>query len=296
VRARSLKLLHQHLGVGGNLLHVGVDARQPLQLARRLVGQIHRGRHLAVALAEQDRGGLRQRVERLGVGQAAALGLQLLVFLRSQPRRADFIHLVVEHVEPLRHQPRILTQALQLRAHLAQLLHLACEGRTLRQQVGEAVEQMHVGARLKQAQVLSLPVNIHQRAGDCGEHLQAHAAPVDAADVAPVHPHLAAQHDPVGRVRVVKPLLLEQMAHLAGAFGVGRQGEGRLDFGQFGAGAHPFARGAIAQQQTHGVDDDRLARAGLAGENVQPRAKTQLELVDNGKVADAQFGKHRPTF
>ena len=66
-----------------------------------------------------------------------------------------------------------------------------------------------------------------------------------------------------------------------------------LDLGALRAGAHDISRGAIAEQQVHRVDDDRLARAGFAGEHVEARRKGQIEPIDDGQVADTKFSQHR---
>ena len=68
--------------------------------------------------------------------------------------------------------------------------------------------------------------------------------------------------------------------------------EGGVYLGHFAAGAHGLGGGAFAQQQPHGVDNDRLARPRLAGEDVQPWAERQMKLIDDRKIANAQFGEH----
>ena len=57
-------------------------------------------------------------------------------------------------------------------------------------------------------------------------------------------------------------------------------------------GANEIGGGALAAQQADGAHDDALAGAGLAGEHVHAGLERQLQLVDDGEVADAQLAKH----
>ena len=59
-----------------------------------------------------------------------------------------------------------------------------------------------------------------------------------------------------------------------------------------GSGADHFGRRAAAEQQAQGVDDDRLAAAGFAGQQVQPAVKANAEALDDRVVFDGEFGDH----
>jgi hypothetical protein len=61
-------------------------------------------------------------------------------------------------------------------------------------------------------------------------------------------------------------------------------------------GTHTSAVGLAAQQQFQRVNHDRFARAGLAGDNIKTGREGQIEFVDNGKIADAQFFQHTKPF
>ena len=76
-------------------------------------------------------------------------------------------------------------------------------------------------------------------------------------------------------------------------------GDGRIvalihggDRGLFRAVAHHVAVGLLAQQQRQGVDEDGLARAGLAGQQIQSSPKLNHHVVDDGVVFNAQFPEH----
>ena len=286
------QLFKQRLGLFGGAAHIGVNAGQPLQLADGLAHHVHRAGHLAALLRQDRLRRLRQVHERLGVAQAAALGFQLLVLAGAQGGSGDFAGLKRKQIHALRQRARILAQPLQLRAHPAQQGRLLRQFAAQRQQPGEAVQQLDMGLGFEQVEVFALAVHIHQQVSQFAQALQRHAAPVDAADVAPVEPHLAAEHHPVGAVGVVKPLLLQLAAHLCAQLRVAGQLKRRFDLRHVAACAHRFGSGALAQQQPDGVDDDGLPRARLAGKDVETGAEGEMQLVDDRKVANAQFGEH----
>ena len=58
------------------------------------------------------------------------------------------------------------------------------------------------------------------------------------------------------------------------------------------AGADEVARGAAAEQQADGLDEDRLAGAGLARQDVQAGVELDLDRVDDREVPDAQEAEH----
>ncbi len=58
------------------------------------------------------------------------------------------------------------------------------------------------------------------------------------------------------------------------------------------AGADQIGRGAGAEQQADRLDEDRLARAGLAGQDVEAGLELDLDGLDDRKVADAEEAQH----
>jgi hypothetical protein len=72
---------------------------------------------------------------------------------------------------------------------------------------------------------------------------------------------------------------------------------GQREFGAddrlLGAVTHQPRFRAHAQGEPQGVEQDRLARAGLAGEHAQPRPERQIELVDQHHIADGKSQQHR---
>lgn len=94
--------------------------------------------------------------------------------------------------------------------------------------------------------------------GDLAQHLQWHHLAIEPGARAAV----AADDAPDELVLVRNRMLLEQAAQ-----GRARAGDvdDRRDIGLVGAGAHRVGPGTAAGQQFERIDQDRLARTGLAG-------------------------------
>ena len=98
----------------------------------------------------------------------------------------------------------------------------------------------------------------------------------------PVPADDAAEHDLA--VVAGNRLLLEPAADRRVAAGV----EGRGNFGAFGAVTQAVRAGAATEREHHGIDHDRFARAGLAGERRQAAGEFEFDRVDDREVADLQ--------
>ena len=71
-----------------------------------------------------------------------------------------------------------------------------------------------------------------------------------------------------------------------------RQSEDPFHPRHLSPGAHQRRIRPAAQQQVHGIDNDGLARARLAGEDHKARRKLQFEMINDGKIGDDKFGDH----
>ena len=80
--------------------------------------------------------------------------------------------------------------------------------------------------------------------------------------------------------------------------GQGRDpGEHRRDQGRTRPGADQLPAGPLPQHRADGVDDDGLARPGLAGEDVEARLKADVRRLNQRDILDMQQGKHcTPSF
>ena len=92
----------------------------------------------------------------------------------------------------------------------------------------------------------------------------------------------------------------QHAARVAGELALGQPGVERLaaaeacaDVGARRAFADHAGVGAPAHRQRQGVEQDRLARAGLAGEHREARAELDVERIDDDEVAKSQREQHR---
>src|SRR4030067_570780 len=90
-----------------------------------------------------------------------------------------------------------------------------------------------------------------------------------------------------------QPFALEDLSHVAAVRPL--QPKGAFHDGRLGPGPHHGAVGPAPQQELDGVDDDRLAGAGLTGEDDEAGVEAQLEPLDNGEVPNTQLDQHRRT-
>ncbi len=67
--------------------------------------------------------------------------------------------------------------------------------------------------------------------------------------------------------------------------------EDRLDGAALRAGADERLVRALAEDELERADDDRFARARLAGDRGEAGPKLPGELLDEGEIADAEGGK-----
>ncbi len=66
----------------------------------------------------------------------------------------------------------------------------------------------------------------------------------------------------------------------------------RLDDGRILEGADHVGIRPVAQEKTHGADDDRFTGAGLSGDDVETPVEGHLQFIDDGKITDVQFRQH----
>ena len=154
--------------------------------------------------------------------------------------------------------------------------------------IGEAIQQSQVAADCQKGEVLGLPVDIDEQRAQLAHQRQAYRPPVHPPGGAPLQADLAAEGERAGII--LQLLALEDLEH-----GCGKGGgelEGGFDAGAGGAAADAGGIRLAADDRLDGIQDDRFARAGLAGEDVQAGVEPQLELLDDGEVLDPQALQH----
>ncbi len=108
-----------------------------------------------------------------------------------------------------------------------------------------------------------------------------------AADVgprAPVGPDAASKHD-------LLCVVWQPLTHVAAERGGKR--ENALNVGLDGALAHDPVAGAAAEQQVERVREQRLARPGLPGDDVEAGREPQFSPLHKQQVLDAKLMQHR---
>ena len=117
------------------------------------------------------------------------------------------------------------------------------------------------------------------------EHLHAHRLVVDEGAGAPVGELHAAQDQAVfGRDAVLGEQRERRMVRL--------DVERRRHLPLLGAVAHQARIAAAAERQREGIEQDRLAGAGLAGQHRQAGRIVDVEPFDQDDVADRETGEH----
>ena len=130
--------------------------------------------------------------------------------------------------------------------------------RRARAQLGEAVEQLEVAGRTQQLRLLELSVDVDQRVAELGQQRDRRRAAVDVDAALAGARQMAADQD----LAVVEP---ERLAQLVGhaAF------EQAFDRCLVGVAADQVGGRPRPAQQRQRLQDDALAGAGLAGQDVQ---------------------------
>ena len=162
------------------------------------------------------------------------------------------------------------------RAASAIVAHLGARGRGSRRArpsrgAREAVEQRPLVGRHEQRLVRVLAVQVDEAPPVLGQLRHGREPAVDVAARPAVGGHDAGQRRPPRR----------------------RRHEAAFDARFGGALAHQLRVGPAAAQQLERVDEQRLARAGLAGDRGEPGPERHAQLGDDAEVLDAQLRQHR---
>ncbi len=144
------------------------------------------------------------------------------------------------------------------------------------------VEHVEVERRIEKAHVLVLAADVEQAAGCRLELRGGGQGTVDPGAASPL-PLQRAPHHQLGS-RGGQPQGEEP--RVAGSRVAGAE-EG-LHLGLLGPGAHRVGLRAPAEHEMERIDEDALARPGLAGEHVEAGREVHLQLVDDGERPDPQ--------
>ncbi len=151
-------------------------------------------------------------------------------------------------------------------------------------EAAEAVEENALLGLVEAAEALALGVDQGQLRGKLAEDGDGGRLVVDEDAALAGGENFAAEDDVVaGGVDAV---------FFEDGLGVGRGLEDAGDDGLVGAVADDLGGGFAAHEQGQRVDQDGFARAGFAGEQVEPGAEGGDGVIDDGVVFSAQFDEH----
>jgi hypothetical protein len=141
-----------------------------------------------------------------------------------------------------------------------------------RRRADEAIERGALHRRREEGLVCVLAMEVDETGAHLGELAEGREPPVDVGPAAPVQRHDSRQHD------------------LVAGLGVD---ESTFDARFGGTVAHERRVGAPSDEELDRLDQQRLARAGLAGDRGQPVTEHEREIGDDPEVGDVQLGQHR---
>ena len=136
--------------------------------------------------------------------------------------------------------------------------------------------------RTQQDGLFVLPIDLHEGVAELREQGEGRRRAVDVDAPLPRAGEMAADED---LVAVVEPERLAQRVR-DGAL------EQSFDHGLVGVGADEVGAAARAAQQRQRLQEDALAGAGLAADDVEALAEAERHFVDDRDLADAQLAQH----
>ena len=260
-----------------------------VQLGRRVdgVGRLPQQVHPAGGLVPAREGGVGPCdlfPDGRGIGQHLAPALQRLLFPGGQGRVVDLVHLILEQVGLAALFFLIGDEAVQLPLDPDQLFVDLVIVLVDLPVPGVIVQNALVVGGVEQADRVVLPVDVDEPAAQFPQDSGGGRHPVDAAAA------LALGGDLPGQQQLVAALIARLFQAVLD--GGGHLLEGRPDHRLGGAGADQLTGSAAAQNGIDGVDQDRLAGAGLAGQDVQSLFKVDVGLLDDGHIFDLQAAQH----
>ena len=218
-----------------------------------------------------------------------ALGAELVLASEARSRRCPRRARAARRAAPARRRRRGSSSSWRRRA--AASSRQACPRGAAAAQLllaGEGVEHVELVRGPREPPLLELAGHRDQPLGRGGHVLAGGAAAPRVGAGAAVGEDPAREHEPLLAVRPqlgerLEPVLVEQAV---------RKVELGLDVRLGRAGADRPGVALRAEQQPDRLGEDRLPRAGLAGDRVQPGRELELRLADQDQVLDPQPPEH----
>ena len=142
-----------------------------------------------------------------------------------------------------------------------------------------------MGRGVDQRTLVMLAMDLDQRRADRAQRLHADRLVVDEGAGAAI-----------GKLHAAQDHFAAILQAVGGEHGEGGMRIGHLEFGRdlslLRAMANEARIAATAQRQRKGIEQDRLAGAGFAGQHRQPFGKLDIKPLDQDDVADRQTRQH----
>ena len=259
-----------------------------LQLLQGAANDASLGEHGGVVLAQQTERGLAELEQFGGVAGAAIVLLDLRFFLRLKAGGGNFVGLKAEQVELLRIGLLIHDQGGLLGFEGGAAADEFGECLALAIEIAKGVQNRKLAGGVQERLVLVRAVDIHQPLAQGGEDAQRRWGAVDELAVRARAGEGALQEELVVRARFKTVLLQERLERRAEAGDV----EGGLDRATVAAAANEGAVRPLAQGEVEGANEDGLAGAGLARNDVVAGLQLERQVGHEGEVLDAQGRQH----
>jgi hypothetical protein len=153
------------------------------------------------------------------------------------------------------------------------------------------VEQVEVPRHVRERVVLVLRADVDQLLADALEHALRRQVGLHDRAPAPRASDHALEHQRLALAGRHVELVEDRRDAPAGR---GVELELALDARRLCALTDQVGAAPGAAQQRQRVDDDRLARAGLAGQHVHAAPELERDVVEEGQSADVQVAEHGP--
>lgn len=247
---------------------------------------IERGKDVAgIALAAHFHDLAAGGEQAFGVAQGLLLLLQAFQFVFAEGQVFQFFQLVAEQLVAGALFVAATRQAFEFLAGLLPALrgelHLARQLLA----AGVLVEQAPVGLALQQRLVLVLAMDVDQQFAQALQVAQRAGRAVDVGTRATFGSDHPAQD---ARTVLFQVALGEPVAGL----GDGTDVEAGENVGLVRSGTYRAAVGAVAEGKAEGVEHDRLARTGFAGDHAHAGSEFEIQVLDDGVVVNGQVNQH----
>lgn len=211
-----------------------------------------------------------QSLDAIGAGQKVPIDLQRLVLARQGGHAIDFAQLEREQFEAGRPFPHVHLPPIDALTNLAEIHPGASHGGAKLWTSGKGVKQWQVVLRIEQELVFVLAVQFDEPRDGLAQRAGRREGAVDEGAIA------SAGRNFPSSGQLASVCLLEE----------------RLDRCQGIPGPDQVCRGSAAKQQSDGLDEHRLARAGLTRQDSEAVLELDVRGFDDREAPDAEKTQH----